>query len=170
MDLLVLEMKGASMRQKEHMVLLGKPFMVTTKTVIDVQSGKLTMTVLGETVQLHAYNSIPYPFATSHNQCSFVDCCYLHMSNLSFRVKTQLTWKLHIPRIDGRGDGAKSGKKNLTYLSIGRGSDLNLYFYFFVFCRIRDNAQNNYGGVDNLYIIFFSFVFIYLVAQFLSFL
>ena len=36
MDLLVLEMKGASMRQKEHMVLLGKPFIVTTKTVIDV--------------------------------------------------------------------------------------------------------------------------------------
>ena len=52
MDFIVLEMKGAPLRQKEHMVLLGRLFMVTTKIVIDVQNGKLTMTVLVETVHL----------------------------------------------------------------------------------------------------------------------
>ena len=31
-----LEMKGALLRHKEHMILLGRPFMATTKTVIDV--------------------------------------------------------------------------------------------------------------------------------------
>ena len=36
MDFVVLEMKGAPLRHKEHMILLGRPFMVTTKTVINV--------------------------------------------------------------------------------------------------------------------------------------
>ena len=52
MDFVVLEMKRAPLRHKEHTILLERPFMATTKTVIDVQSGKLTMTVLGETVQI----------------------------------------------------------------------------------------------------------------------
>ena len=47
MDFIVLEMKGAPMKHKKHTILLGRPFMVTTKTVIDVQSGKLTMIVFG---------------------------------------------------------------------------------------------------------------------------
>ena len=36
MDFAVLEMKGALLKHKEHMILLGRPFMETTKTVIDV--------------------------------------------------------------------------------------------------------------------------------------
>ena len=72
MDFVVLEMKRA-LKHKEHMILLGRPFIATTKTVIDVQSGKLTMTVLGETVQLKAADSLQYPFATSRNQCSYVE-------------------------------------------------------------------------------------------------
>ena len=49
-DFAVLEMRAALLRHKECMILLGRPFMVTTKMVTDVQSGKLTMLVLGETV------------------------------------------------------------------------------------------------------------------------
>ena len=60
---------------------------------------------------------------------------------LLFKEKIELTWKLRIPRPDGRGDGAKSGIKKDDPLVIGRGSDLNPYFYFFVFCCIQDNAQ-----------------------------
>ena len=86
-DFVVLGMKGAPLRQNEHMVLLGRPFMVTTKTMIDVQSGKLTMTILDETVQLQACDSMPYSFSTSHNQCSFVDCYYLLVFDLSFHGK-----------------------------------------------------------------------------------
>ena len=36
MDFVVLEMKGAPLKHKEHMILLGRPFMETTKTVINV--------------------------------------------------------------------------------------------------------------------------------------
>ena len=36
MDFMVLEMQGTPLRNKEHMILLGKPFMATTKIVIDV--------------------------------------------------------------------------------------------------------------------------------------
>ena len=50
MDFVVLDTKEAPLRNKEHMILLGRPFMATTKMVIDVHSGKLTMIVSGETV------------------------------------------------------------------------------------------------------------------------
>ena len=50
MDFIVLEIMGTPLRNKEHMILLGRPFMVTTRIVLDLQSGKLTMTVLGETI------------------------------------------------------------------------------------------------------------------------
>ena len=50
MDFVVLEMKEAPLKHKEHMILLGRPFMAITKMVIDVQNGKLTMIVLDETV------------------------------------------------------------------------------------------------------------------------
>ena len=50
MDFVVLETKGVPLKNKEHMILLGRPFMATTKMVINVHSGKLTMTVLSETV------------------------------------------------------------------------------------------------------------------------
>ena len=65
-DFIVLEIKGALLRNKEHMILLGSPFMETTKTVIDVKSGELTITFSGETVQLQACDSMPYPFSTKH--------------------------------------------------------------------------------------------------------
>ena len=58
MNFVVLEIKGALLKHKKHLILLGRPFMATTKMVIDVQSVKLTMTVLGETVQLEATDSL----------------------------------------------------------------------------------------------------------------
>ena len=45
------------------MVLLRRPFMATTRMVIDIQNGKLTMTVLGESVKLKVVDS---------NQCSLL--------------------------------------------------------------------------------------------------
>ena len=86
MDFIVLEMKRAPFRNKEHMILLGRPFMATSKIVIDVHIGKLTMIVSGETVQLQACDLMSYPFATSHKPCS-VDCLNLLVSNLSFQGK-----------------------------------------------------------------------------------
>ena len=85
MDFVVLEIKGVSLRNREHMILLGRPFMVTTKTGIDLQSGKLTMTISGETVQLKVANSSQHPFATFHSQWSFVDFIDLLISNPFFK-------------------------------------------------------------------------------------
>eukprot|EP00257_Ricinus_communis_P016083 XP_015574138.1 uncharacterized protein LOC8258047 [Ricinus communis] len=48
-DFVVLDMEGTSAKDKEQTILLGRLFMATTETVIDVHNGKLTMTVLGET-------------------------------------------------------------------------------------------------------------------------
>ena len=38
-----------------------------------------------------------------------MDCIDLSVSNLSLGEKLELTWKLHILRIDGRGDDVGSG-------------------------------------------------------------
>ena len=72
MDFIVLEIKEALMRQREHMVFLGRTFMETTKTVIDVQNGKLSMTVSNETIKLKVVDSKPYPFSNFPNQCSCI--------------------------------------------------------------------------------------------------
>ncbi|KAL5781284.1 hypothetical protein ACOSP7_006313 [Xanthoceras sorbifolium] len=37
--------------EKDLSILLGKPFMATAKTIIDVQNGKLSITVMGEIVE-----------------------------------------------------------------------------------------------------------------------
>ncbi|CAL8988153.1 unnamed protein product [Prunus brigantina] len=42
-------MEEAPIHDRELPILLGRPFMATAKTIIDVQNGLLTMTVLGET-------------------------------------------------------------------------------------------------------------------------
>ncbi|BBG99442.1 hypothetical protein Prudu_009139 [Prunus dulcis] len=46
---MVLDMEEAPIHDHELPILLGRPFMATAKTTIDVQNGLLTMTVLGET-------------------------------------------------------------------------------------------------------------------------
>ena len=73
-DFVVLEMGGAPLQDKEHTIPLGRSFMATPKTIIDVQNGKLSMMVLGEIIQFKGFNSLPYPSISSHDECSFIDC------------------------------------------------------------------------------------------------
>ena len=61
--------------------------MATTKIVIDVQNGKLTMIVSGKIVQLKAADSMSYSFVNAPNQCSYVEYIYLSASNPSFQGK-----------------------------------------------------------------------------------
>ena len=42
-------------------LLLGRPFMRTARTKIDVYEGTLTMTVLGETVEFNIFDALRYP-------------------------------------------------------------------------------------------------------------
>ncbi|CAL8112139.1 unnamed protein product [Prunus armeniaca] len=66
----VLDMEEAPIHDRELPILLGRPFMATTKTVINVQSGLLTMTVLGETVQFKVFESLSHPSIS-------IDCCLI---------------------------------------------------------------------------------------------
>ncbi|KAI5335268.1 hypothetical protein L3X38_025401 [Prunus dulcis] len=67
-DFVVLDMEEAPLHDRELPILLGRPFMATAKTIIDVQNGLLTMTVLGETVQFKVFESLSHP-------SSSIDCC-----------------------------------------------------------------------------------------------
>ncbi|CAL9000997.1 unnamed protein product [Prunus brigantina] len=67
-DFVVLDMEEAPIHDRELPILLGRPFMATAKTIIDVRNGLLTMTVLGETVQFKVFESLSHP-------SSSIDCC-----------------------------------------------------------------------------------------------
>ncbi|CAL8993229.1 unnamed protein product, partial [Prunus brigantina] len=57
-DFLVLEMEEAPIPDNELPLILGRPFMATAKTKIDVEQGTLTMTVNGETVAFKVFNAL----------------------------------------------------------------------------------------------------------------
>ncbi|KAI5328171.1 hypothetical protein L3X38_027567 [Prunus dulcis] len=65
-DFVVLDMEEAPLHDHELPILLGRPFMATAKTIIDVQNGLLT--VLGETIQFKVFESLSHP-------SSSIDCC-----------------------------------------------------------------------------------------------
>ncbi|CAL2239468.1 unnamed protein product [Prunus armeniaca] len=67
-DFVVLDMEEAPIHDRGLPILLGRPFMATAKTIIDVQNGLLTMTVLGENVQFKVFESLSHP-------SSSLDCC-----------------------------------------------------------------------------------------------
>lgn len=54
-DFIVMEMTNDINNFAESGILLGRPFMATTRTVIDVSSGKLSMTVLGEKINFEVF-------------------------------------------------------------------------------------------------------------------
>ncbi|CAH9088741.1 unnamed protein product [Cuscuta epithymum] len=64
-DFVVLDMDDRCRYVKDMPILLGRPFMATTKTMIDVQNGKLTMSVLDETVEFSILKSMSMPADSS---------------------------------------------------------------------------------------------------------
>eukprot|EP00257_Ricinus_communis_P020928 XP_015580293.1 uncharacterized protein LOC107261980 [Ricinus communis] len=73
-DFMVLDMENTPARHKEQTILPSRPFMATTKTVIDVHNGKLTMTVLGETIEFKVFDSLTLSPSTPIDKYSYVDC------------------------------------------------------------------------------------------------
>ncbi|CAL2256400.1 unnamed protein product [Prunus armeniaca] len=67
-DFVVLDMEEAPIHDCELPIFLGRLFMAMAKTIIDVQNGLLTMTVLGETIQFKVFESLSHP-------SSSIDCC-----------------------------------------------------------------------------------------------
>ena len=69
-DFVVIEMDEGR-DEGDVKLLLSRPFMATTRVVIDMHAGKLTMKVLDETVEFDIFNSLNYPIG-SHD-CGSVD-------------------------------------------------------------------------------------------------
>ena len=59
-DFVVLDME-VDPDEKDSVILLGFPFMATTKAVINVHEGKLTLKVLDEVVEYNVFESLAYP-------------------------------------------------------------------------------------------------------------
>ncbi|CAA0808779.1 Unknown protein, partial [Striga hermonthica] len=72
-DFVVLDVGDVHENGKDHTILLGRPFMATTNTLIDVKNGTLNMTVLGESVSISVREATSGPSANFVEECSFVD-------------------------------------------------------------------------------------------------
>ncbi|XP_019157162.1 PREDICTED: uncharacterized protein LOC109153743 [Ipomoea nil] len=71
-DFVVLDINKKCNHEQDMPILLGRPFMATAKTMIDVQNGKLTMTVLDETVEFSILKSMKLP-ENDNSHCFAVD-------------------------------------------------------------------------------------------------
>ncbi|GER55894.1 homolog of separase [Striga asiatica] len=58
---------------KDHTILLGRPFIATTNTLIDVKNGTLNMTVLGETVSISVRGAMSASSVNFVEECAFID-------------------------------------------------------------------------------------------------
>ncbi|CAA0830726.1 Unknown protein, partial [Striga hermonthica] len=72
-DFLVLDVGDVHENGKDHTILLGRPFMATTNTLIDVKNGTLNMTVLGESVSISVREATSASSVNFVEECAFVD-------------------------------------------------------------------------------------------------
>lgn len=105
-DFVVLEMETNHSRDMEPTILLVRPFMATTKTIIDVHEGKLTLTVLGETVTFKVFDYLSMPSIATIYECSYlssIDSCVEEMC-LEHAGDDKLELALIIDEIDNALD------------------------------------------------------------------
>eukprot|EP00257_Ricinus_communis_P015340 XP_015573227.1 uncharacterized protein LOC107261072 [Ricinus communis] len=67
---MALYMESTPIRDKEQAILFSRPLMATTRTVIDVYNGKLTMIVLGEIMEFKIFDSLTLSPKSTINKCS----------------------------------------------------------------------------------------------------
>lgn len=60
-DFVIMGMHENPSMDKDHIILLGRPFIAITKVIIDVHNLKLTMKILGDTVDCKKLYSFPIP-------------------------------------------------------------------------------------------------------------
>ncbi|KAJ9552364.1 hypothetical protein OSB04_016409 [Centaurea solstitialis] len=66
-DFIILDFEA----DKDIPILLGRPFLATARTLIDVQKGELTMRLLDQEITFNMFNSMKYPSGME-------DCCALN--------------------------------------------------------------------------------------------
>ncbi|CAA0821457.1 Unknown protein, partial [Striga hermonthica] len=72
-DFVVLDVGDVHENGKDHTILLGRPFMATTNTLIDVKNGTLNMTVLGESLSISVREVGSASSANFVEECAFID-------------------------------------------------------------------------------------------------
>ncbi|GER41313.1 DNA-directed RNA polymerase subunit beta' [Striga asiatica] len=73
-DFVVVDVGDIPNTEKEHIILLGRPFMATTNTHIDVKDGRVTLSAHGETATFTMNNAREAP--PKVGQCLFVEDIY----------------------------------------------------------------------------------------------
>ncbi|XP_021829063.1 uncharacterized protein LOC110769407 [Prunus avium] len=71
-DFVVMDMEDNPSRDRVEPILLGRPFMATTNTIINVKDGTLSMTVLGETAEFKVFD-LPSQTSISLDTCFSID-------------------------------------------------------------------------------------------------
>ncbi|GER51584.1 reverse transcriptase [Striga asiatica] len=72
-DFVVLDVGDVDENGKDHTILLGRPFMETTNTLIDVKNGTLNMTVSGESVSISVRGAMSASSVNFVEECAFID-------------------------------------------------------------------------------------------------
>ncbi|CAA0826449.1 Unknown protein, partial [Striga hermonthica] len=72
-DFVILDVGDVHENGKDHTILLGRPFMATTNTLIDVKNGTLNMTVLGESVSISVREAMSSSLVNFIEECAFID-------------------------------------------------------------------------------------------------
>lgn len=91
-DFVVVDMKMTPNRDSELPILLGCPFMATTKTIIDMQNGKLKMTMLDQTIEFSIFKSLSLLSET--NECFLVDSWIILFFLVFCRIRHKINWCL----------------------------------------------------------------------------
>ncbi|CAA0819371.1 Uncharacterized mitochondrial protein AtMg00860, partial [Striga hermonthica] len=82
-DFVVLDAGDVHENGKDHTILLGRPFMATTNTLIDVKNGTLNMTVLGESVSISVREATSGPSANYVEECAFIHASDLFVEEIA---------------------------------------------------------------------------------------
>jgi hypothetical protein len=115
-DFVILDMKDIESGGEEEMpILLGRPFMATAGTRIDVQKGILTMTVFDTTVGFRIFDATRNPMPLG--DCFRIDKCEppeIDESKLSKMHCIEEYVKLHPPSCDAKTIPRKTSKKKVV--------------------------------------------------------
>jgi len=94
--------------QVEHQLILGRPFMATTRMEIKIREGSITMMVLGKKLQLDAYNINSLPLYSSNNSNSCFDEDMMKQVKESLQIIRSQPWHNEVKRESKSSKGGRT--------------------------------------------------------------
>ena len=95
-DFIVLAME----EDRDVPIILGRPFLATRRTLIDMEEGKLELCIQEENVTFKVFESITPPFEA--NSCFRVDVVETNLSTSSPASQATTSWKPQFSKIKAR--------------------------------------------------------------------